>query len=129
MKTVKIQKLVLKNILETNKKDHRSIFLEAQEKYREKVIAALDKQLSLARSGEKFDLHALFHEHIAPQDYTKEYNKVLRMLELSVDDVIELTSAEFENFVQDKWNWTSAWSASNSSYVGADKLSKYFEND
>ena len=121
MNTTKIKKENLPEIVKKNRDDHSGIFLKAQEKYREVVIAALDEQLQAARNKRPFELVKIV-SLVQPQDHTEEYNQIILMLELTEDEIIELNAGEFNCYVQDKWNWSSSWSASNSAYVKHSKL-------
>lgn len=121
MNEVRIQKEKLIAILTKNRSEHRDIFLAAQKKYREVVIEILDEQLKLAREGKPF-LLARLTMLSAPQDHTKEYDTILRMLELSLDDVVTLSNSQFTQLVEDRWGWSRSWAASNSPYVTSSKL-------
>ena len=121
MNQVKVKKDELLKILRKNRAEHRDIFLKAQEKYREVAIKELDAQLKAARSGKPFVL-AKIVQLILPKDYTTEYDRAIQMLDMSVDDTIIITAIEFQNYVQDIWNWSRDWAYSNSSYVKSAKL-------
>jgi len=77
--------------------------------------------LKAAREGQPFVLERIARL-IQPKDYTGEYDRAIKMLEMSVDETIEITSAEFQNFVQDIWNWSRDWALSNSGYVKSGKF-------
>ena len=51
-----------------------------------------------------------------PRTYAKEYETAIAMLEWTVDDVIELDSSQFQNFVLDDWSWKKQFSDSNTLY-------------
>jgi len=121
MKQVRVKKDDLLGILKKNKAEHREIFLKAQEKFREVAIKELDRMLKAAREGQPFVLERIARL-IQPKDYTGEYDRAIKMLEMSVDETIEITSAEFQNFVQDIWNWSRDWALSNSGYVKSGKF-------
>lgn len=121
MNEVRIQKAKLIEILTKNRAEHRDIFLAAQKAYRATVIEVLDEQLKLARDGKPFVL-ARITSLVCPQDHTKEYDTVLRMLELSLDDVVILSNSQFTNLVEDIWGWSRSWAASASTYVTSAKL-------
>jgi hypothetical protein len=38
------------------------------------------------------------------------------MLAVSVDDVVELTHQEFQQYFEDNWQWRARWNLSNSKY-------------
>lgn len=122
MREVKIKRDELKQIVAKNRAEHRDIFLKAQEKYREEVIKELDAMLAEARAGRKVRRHI---QLIEPTDYTAEYDRLLRMLELSTDDTVSLTEQEFTCYVMDEWGWSRAWAVSNSRYVSSQKLAQF----
>lgn len=126
MNTIRIKKTELVGIIEQNKREHREIFLQAQNKYRERVIAELDSRLERARAGKNPALRELTMI-IEPQDHTGEYERALKMLGLSVDDVIELDEQRFRCLVQDEWEWSRQWAMSNSGYVSSPKFAKWTE--
>jgi len=121
MKEVRIEVVKLTDIITKNRTEHREIFLKAQEKYREKVILALDEQLKAARDGNGFDLRNLV-QLTPPSDHTSDYDRALKMLELSVDGTVVLSTADFSNLVQDQWDWSRSWAASNSRYTDSPKF-------
>lgn len=124
MQKVRIAKAQLVELIKKNRDEHREVFLKAQEGYREKAIAVLDEQLARARKAQGIDM-AVIVGIVQPQDHTEDYDRVLEMLSLSVDDTIELTSEEFQNFVQDNWHWSRSWALSNSTYTDSPKLRKF----
>jgi hypothetical protein len=121
MQEVRLHKPKLLEIIRKNREEHHAIFLEAQKKYREVAIKLLDRQLAAAREGKPFVLRQ-FVELVQPVDHTADYDRAIQMLELSVDDVTTLTTADFANLVQDQWQWTRQWAMSNSRYVDSPKL-------
>jgi hypothetical protein len=116
--TVRKQDLLAK--LRENRKEHHNIFLEAQKSYREAAIKLLDQQLALARNGSPFMLSRIV-KLAEPQDHTKDYDRAIAMLEMSVGDTITITAQEFANFVEDNWQWTYQWAASSLQYVPTSK--------
>jgi len=121
MKQVRVKKDDLLAILKKNKAEHGDIFKKAQDKFREVAMKEMDRQLKAARDGEPFVLERVARL-IQPKNYTGEYDRAIKMLEMSVDDTIEITSQEFQNFVQDIWNWSRDWALSNSGYVKSGKF-------
>jgi hypothetical protein len=43
---------------------------------------------------------------VQPRDHTSDYDRVIMMLEMSVDDTIVLDANEFDQYVRDVWAWT-----------------------
>ena len=42
---------------------------------------------------------------LPPEDHTKDYDQLIAMLEYADNQNIDLTSSEFDQFVQDNWDW------------------------
>ena len=116
MKQVRVDKAKLLAILKKNREDHRGIFLAAQKQFRVVAIKALDAQLKAARTGRPFELVRLSALE-APQDHTADYDRSIQMLEMAVDKEILVDEREFQNYVQDIWNWSRDWAVSNMRYV------------
>lgn len=116
MNFVKVHKTELLETLKKNKEGHRELFLAAQEGWKKRIIEELDRRLADARAGRK--IRALFSVP-EPEDHTKDYNRIIRMVEMSVENVLELTAQEFQQYVMDDWSWKAAWSSSNVAYVNA----------
>lgn len=112
MKTVKVKKLDLLEIIRKNRHEHRAKYNKAFEGYRKECIIALEANLEALRQG-KSVVH--FTER-PPEDHTADYDRAIAMLDMSVDDVVEIFSREFQEYVQDDWDWKEEWMASNSKY-------------
>lgn len=110
--TVTRQKLL--TYLEENRTQHRALFEEAQVGFREQVIQLLDKRLEDAKQGKGIDLRIHLPE---PQDHTKDYDRVILMVKMSVNDEIELTHQEFQQYVMDDWSWKREFVATASNYT------------
>ena len=111
--TVKIKKTELLDVVKKNLESHREIVVEAFAKYREMAISELDAMLAEAKSGKRIRRAVSLVE---PVDQTPEYTKLIRQLEMSTDDIIELAEHEFECYVLDRWQWKRMFSTSNSMY-------------
>ena len=103
----------LLDIIRKNREEHHDIFLEAQEGYRHQVVEALERNLKDAREGREI---RAFVNLRAPVDQTKDYDRAIRMFELSVDTNIELDETQFANYIMDEWGWTQNFLATNSAY-------------
>lgn len=113
MQTVKVEKPGLLDKLRANRKSHRETFLEALTGYHKAAQKALADRVQEAKDNKRISLH--FHLE-QPTDQTKEYDRIITMLEMSVDDKIELTQKEFANYVMDDWAWMQEWLHSNRGY-------------
>lgn len=114
MHKVKVYRNELLEVLQKNRDAHRDIFERALIGYRKAVIEVLEKRLDEARSNKKVGTYINLRE---PIDQTSDYNKAIRMMEMSVDDKIELTETEFSNYVLDDWSWSAKVSDTNMAYT------------
>lgn len=125
MQNIRVQKHELLKRLRENGMEHRATFLKAQEVYRETVIKMLDAELAAVRAGQPFVIQKLA-VLIAPSDHTREYERVIRMLEMAIETEITLSEREFATYVDDDWGWMAAFAANVSNYgVTSPKLQKY----
>jgi hypothetical protein len=114
MRSVKIDCKKLLDIVKKNRENHRKTFLEALDGYREAVVAELEKMLDEAKRGRRIRRGI---ELVEPMDQTKDYDRVIKMLEMSEDQVVELTSQEFAQYVQDDWHWKQQFDHSTVNYL------------
>lgn len=113
MDSVNIKRTELLQTLTTNRNAHRKIFLEAQAGYRKMAIRELDAFLSQAKTGARIQRSLTLVE---PVDQTKEYDRAIRMLEMSVDETISLSEQDFQCYVMDEWRWKGQFTSSNIGY-------------
>ncbi len=114
MRAVKVKKDALLQIVKENRVKHYDLFDEAQSAYRTEVIKRLDIMLADAKAGKRIEMNIGL---IAPVDQTPEYDRVIRMLEMSVDDEVTLTQDEFECYVMDQWAWSQQALMANTAYT------------
>ena len=113
MQSIKVSKATLLAVLVKNRAAHRAIFEEAMDGYRKEVIKQLDAQLNRAKAGKRVNLAFALYE---PQDQTKDYDRAIGMLEMSLEDDILLAENDFKCYVLDDWSWKQKFLASNSTY-------------
>lgn len=113
MRSVKISASKLLNILVENRDKHVKDFNEATEGYRIDAIAALEKVLQEAKDGKEIQHYISV---VKPTSYKESYDTVIRMLELSSENEVELTMQEFSQYVEDKWQWKQAFAETASFY-------------
>ncbi len=114
MRNVRVSKNELLAKVKANREAHRGIFLKALEGYRTEAIAQLEKMLEEAKSRKRIRGSIELEE---PMDMTREYDRVISMLEMSEDDTIELTNSEFAQYVLDDWSWKHQFGVTNSKYL------------
>lgn len=100
-------------IIKRNRAEHRSIYKEALEGYKEKLRGMVDEVYEKLKMGE------IPRVTIAPQypvDQTKEYDRTIKMLEMCTETNVELTELDFAQYVMDEWSWMDHFITSNSAY-------------
>ena len=100
--------------MRANRDAHRSLFLKAQEGYRKLVIEELDRMLADAKAVRPI---ARSINLVEPADHTEDYDRVLAMLEMSVDDAVILSAEEFSQYVLDRWIWSRFATSTNTRYA------------
>jgi hypothetical protein len=85
--TVKVNTAELLERLKENRDGHLGVFLAALAGFHEEVIVQLERALENARAGRCYTTQFRLPE---PEDHTRDYDRVIEMLEMSVDEVTEL---------------------------------------
>jgi hypothetical protein len=118
MDCLKYQKKDLIEIITKNRDAHYGFFEKACIAYKDAVIDELERSLIVAKTGRKIQAFIRFVE---PVEHVKDYDRVLKMLELATDKVIELDESDFAMYVMDDWAWKQQFIASNSTYMAGVK--------
>lgn len=121
LELVRVKKNELLTKLQANRADHRDSFEKALKGYQAQVIESLEHLLADARKGKRIAHHIALE---VPQDQTRDYDRVISMLQMSLDEEIELTQQEFAMYVMDDWSWKQAFVSTASTYA----TSKYLGN-
>ena len=82
-------------------------------KFSDYAVEALQAALLEAKTGRGIKLH---FDLPVPHDHSAEYDRAIKMVEMSVDENLELTEPEFAQLVMDDWGWKQQFTASNSRY-------------
>jgi hypothetical protein len=114
MNSVKVKRDELLKKLKANRQTHTDTFERAVKVFRERMIEELDRMLKDARGGNAV---SGFVSLPRPENHTDDYDRVIAMLEMSVDEVIELPNREFGMYVMDKWGWAESFLSNTTSYV------------
>jgi hypothetical protein len=112
--SIKANKADLIAQIQKNRDAHREVFLKAHKAYGEALDKALEARLSAHRRGEHITLYFDLPE---PEDHTKDYDVVLGMLNLSVDDQLVITDDQYRQFMLDDWGWKQVFEGTVSRYT------------
>ena len=115
MDTVKVKRIDLLAKVEYNRAHHHAQYERAFTGFRKQAIEELERSLDMAKEGKGIRIALGL---VQPEDHTRDYDRVIQMLKMSVDEEIELTSNDFDRFVMDRWDWSDRWAVTNSRYVG-----------
>jgi hypothetical protein len=127
MDSIKVNRINLLNTLKTNRTAHAEEYALAEKGYWLEFETRLAKALKQIRKHgrvERGTFGGFGLEPSMPQNHTSDYDTVIKMLEFSVDDIIELDSARFQQYVMDNWQWTSNVKAINTYFAGVAGASK-----
>jgi hypothetical protein len=113
MKTVKINRDELLKKVKENRAKHEEAYNQAQTVFREEAVAKLASMLKTAKAGGEIELYVGLTR---PEEHLKDYDQVITMLEMSVDEVIELENSLFAQYVMDKWSWARAFATNTVGY-------------
>lgn len=113
MDEITVNKAKLIATMKENRERHHAIVLEAQTGFRVKVIERLDEMLKLAASGQKINLNVGL---AMPEDHTDEYDTVIGMLELDINETVLLDMTQYRQWVQDQWGWQRSFTTTNAYY-------------
>lgn len=112
-KLIVVEKGELLAVLETNRAEHNAVFQEALQGYREQAIARLDLMLRDAKEGRGIQQYIGLS---MPADHTRDYDRTIQILKMTVESLIPLTEPEFAMYVMDDWQWKRDFLTGASSY-------------
>jgi hypothetical protein len=114
MQTVKVKKADLTQKIKSNRENHKIVAEQARTEYLSDVQKSLQNVLKKVKNGEKFDL---FFDLPEPLDHTRDYDRVLSMLDMSTESEVVLSNQDFGRYVMDDWEWKHSFEASTSRYI------------
>jgi len=114
MEKVKVKKVDLVKILQTNRDIHQKDFEEALGGYKIAVEKELKSKLKDLKAGKDFDLYINLSK---PKSYVKQYNDVIGMLEIASEEEVSITMEEYLKYYKNEWEWQSTWHLSNAPYA------------
>ena len=115
MKPITVPKAVLLEKLKTNKIKHIEEFKILQEAYNDKAITELTNLLELAKKRPE-TVKTSVRSLNQPISNEKEYEVVIGMFELAMEETFELDLAHYRRFILDEWDWTHSFAMSKTAY-------------
>lgn len=113
MNNVNIEKSALLPILLENKEKYNQIYHSAVSGYWSKAEEVLNNKLNSIKNQEKIEpyLGLAF-----PENHEDDYNRAIKMVELSADNVLNLSQSEFNQYVLNDWTWRNTFLSVSSVY-------------
>lgn len=113
MRSAHVQKDELLEIVKKNRERHRGFFERAIDGYREEAVRQLTEHIERIKAGK----HEAIRVYMSvPQDHTADYDRVIRMLGMEVDAVVEVDERSFDELVMDRWDWKEDFIGTSATY-------------
>ncbi len=119
MNAIKMKRTELLDIVKANMVTHVAEFLESVEDYKKLVTQITAGNAKLGKTGNLDEFKKIKEIPAEPVSYEDSYKRATRMLELSVDEIIEVEEDVFNQLVLDEWHWKRQFSYSNAMYKTA----------
>lgn len=110
---ITVNKDELIETIKENKENHVVAYQKAVKAYKIEAKRRLSEQLKDLKSG-SLKIHVSL---VAPENKTEDYDKLIKMFEWEVNDVVELSLAEFNEYVHDETDFSMAAKFANSTYL------------
>jgi hypothetical protein len=116
MNAIKMNRKELLEIVRANKLTHVAQYTESVEDYKKLVLQIAAANVKLAKSGDLDKFKKIKAHPSMPVSYEDAYQRAVRMLELSVDEIIEVEEDVFNQLVLDEWHWKKSFVAASAMY-------------
>jgi hypothetical protein len=122
LSTVRVSKKFLLTTLKTNRDKHEKAWngimdvrqkklIEDYEALYDKIKEQINKRLEKIKADRNYTPSAL-KTHVEaprPEKHTKDYDQVITLVGASLDSEFELSSSEFNQYVNDDWSWKNSF--------------------
>jgi hypothetical protein len=114
LKSVRVSKDFLLQKLETNKVEHEKTYYEILDARHTKVIETLKGEMKKVKADKMYQ--PVLYVPL-PENHVKDYERAITILNASLDTEFELTSSEFDQYVNDDWQWKSGFVTVSGCYI------------
>lgn len=114
MNAIKMKRLELLDIVRANKEKHIKEYAEAVIDYKKLVVKVAGENVDIAAKDTV--VKNFKHWPTTPESFEDSYKRAIRMLELSIEDIIEVEEDVFNQLVLDEWSWKRQFVGSTTSY-------------
>lgn len=123
MREVKLKRDDLLTKLKENREKHVAEYRVALAGYRAQAITAVHRtcdnlmaKLNQLQLGDAVPLPPITFDLELPENHERDYDQVITMVAMSVDDVLTLRSDEFACYVMDRWDWKDRFRITSTKY-------------
>lgn len=113
--SVKVHVSTLLDNLKRNLALHTQQHEEALKNWRSETIAKAEKIKQRLNNGETPKFLNDFDP--PPADMSEQYKLAISMVSMHDEQTLQLDQQQFNAFVNNIWDWSNTWSASNSKYL------------
>lgn len=103
-------------VLHENRDKHRDVFEHALAGYKKALLHDCRYHVSQLEQGKIPDVTI---RYARPEDHTRDYDRVIRMVQMHQGDHYPMDENDFAQYVEDDWRWKRQWVTSNSGYASA----------
>lgn len=116
MDKVRVNTGELKLTLVDNLATHVAKYDEAVSAYKILLLRKLGKLYKEVEADVEVDLYI---DLLKPENHADDYETIIAMLDMSIDDITSLTMNEFRQYVEDKWTWKKNFQETFVAYTSA----------
>lgn len=116
MKDITVRKSDLLEKLQENREQHTKIFEEAVEGYKTRAVELLEDHIRRIKNGKLERVQVMLP---VPENHVHDYDRIIAMLEMDINDEIEMEEHEFKAYVMDDWAWKQQFLTSTAEYSAA----------
>jgi hypothetical protein len=113
LKDLKFSRMELLEQIKANRDQHNKDYEEATSKYKVLLVQEIESLLKQAKEGKPIEHHI---DLVKPVQYLREYDRAIRMLEMTKTEEIELPEVVFAQLVMDEWHWKDNFTANTLRY-------------
>lgn len=115
LRSIRVDKSVLLKELRRNRDTHYSAYVETVTNWLQVSKKTLEQMLAKIDSEDFEPLHI----PSKPMSHLGDYDRVIKMLELSKDSEFILTERDFQRYVMDVWDWSGSFKLESTMYKDA----------
>jgi hypothetical protein len=119
---ITVDKVDLLAKIRDNRGRHRTVFLAALEGYKQEALRTLRGHIKAIEAGK---IPPVSFSLARPEDHTRDYDRVIGMLEMDQGVTFRLDQGAYQNYVDDDWTWKRQWSRLSSSYAPGEYSKNY----